>query len=287
MINRFDVRDYTGLLQREKRFDKFIKGQSEKATAWLKDILEDYAEKSRKTNKGKVKPWQQTLLKLGGNILSPGAGSLISALTGAYNTAATDKAYGDLLADIGKKIEIPDWAKGTFMEDYLKTNVLSGQATAKNIISGSKKSSAMMGAGAALLDAISAGKGFAKSSELQDKSYNQVFNNKQVGSGFESSPITSTGYTSKVHPKVLGMIPGMGSAEALTNPLIDLAGKKGVGGRMDTGIYVDWPDLISELTTPSSWSQYAQEPLMKMLLGPKQETYVPELRPRKYRIRRS
>jgi hypothetical protein len=278
-MDRFDVRDYTGLLQREKKFDKFRKGQAKKATAWLTDILEDYARKSRKTFQGKIKPGWQTLFKLGGNILAPGAGSLIGALTGAYNTIATDKAYSDLLSDVGAKVEVPSWAKGTFMEDYLKTNLLSGQATAKNILAGSKKSSLMSGGVGALLDTISAGKGFAKSQELTDRAYNEAFKKTPVG-----------GKNEFISSKVLGMIPGMGMLEETTNPLIDLAGKKGVGGRLGSAALnatnFGIEDIISELSTPASYSQYAQRPLIEMLLGPKQETYVPELRPGDYKTRR-
>jgi len=305
-IDRFDVRDYTGMLQREKKFDLFRKGQAKRATGWLTEMLEDFYKKQMKTFEGRVKPWQQTLIKVGGNIIAPGVGSLLSGLTQAYNTIHTHKDYADLIKEVGKKIEIPKWAKGTFMEDYLTTNLLGGQATAKNILAGSQKSSDLSGGVGALLDFISAGKGFAKTAELRDKAYDvKPVKNiqtgkvkaKEVAAGtdfdtFGSDPISISGYRSKVNPKLLGMIPGAGIIQEATNPIIDLAGKMGVGGR--TGDFfskrpVNLPgvaDFISELSTPSSWSQYAHKPLIEMLLGPEQETYVPELRTGDYRIRR-
>ena len=311
-MERFDPRDLTGLLQREKKFDLFRKGQAKRATEWLTEMLEDFYKKQMKTFKGRVKPWQQTLVKLGGNIIAPGVGSLLGGLTQAYNTIHTHKDYADLIKEVGKKIEIPKWAKGTFMEDYLKTNLLGGQATAKNILAGSQKSSALSGGLGALLDFISAGKGFKAGQDLMLKELNKdsldIYKTgakydksvqKYVGKG-KSIPHSEVSIAATKPYKdmlanlpetIANVIPGMPKTfDLATDPLIDFVGKKGFHGRggdlarniTNFGI----GDVVSELSTPSSWSQYAHKPLIEMLLGPKQETYVPELRISDYKIRR-
>ena len=287
-VGRFNLLDAIARrgFAREKSFQDFLKGQAERVTETVgkeADRLQAEATKQQKGIGGKDLPWLKTAL----SFLGPW-GKLANVGISVADTIKKNKDYDKAIKSLGKDIKVPDWAKGTFMEDYFKSNVDYLQDVAVQKLKQTRDAELAAGVAGSLLDMFSTGKGFGKgagkgifkglgkgasSALLSDYGIEEL-----ADMGIQSAPLKKNlfsalgqglkgGVLSKISP---GAIKGMGAykaLDALSSPIF-----KGTGA----------------LTTQSTYASFLQQPLVNYLTGQQstQEPTIQRMAAPMYRRRR-
>ena len=325
-IGRLNVGDLISQrgYSRESEFNKFIKGQANRATEELAALIDQFKKKGRKVSTkgvfGKV-PWLKNIISMGGNIAFPGGGSLISGLVDMIDTANKNKNYHDMIQDLKADIEIPDFIKGTFMEDYFTTGSSAAQKSAIEQQTGTQKASLLSGGLGALLSFISAGKGFARGKEMKDALAATV-PSEMPPTGRGISYPGDIGNVADYDVITGEPIPGGAADPAILNQKLEElsqfpnampeqliqghTNKLGAGavklldksfGNLPMVEFLTNPLInlgrdnmlktaVTEATTPAGYASLLETPLLRMLMGADVEASVPRLQAPRYRTRR-
>jgi hypothetical protein len=148
------------VIAQQRARDRYFKARAKEATKYLEAEIDKMQKEAEKKSGGvlggffgNLPGWAQTLTRIGLGATGPlGMVANLGLSVGDY--AKQQKDIKRKIKELDKVIKLPRRFKGTFMEDYLKGNLMGGASQLQSNLKSQQKVSQLLGLGGIALQAL-------------------------------------------------------------------------------------------------------------------------------------